>query len=248
MCVGFPGVVLALLMTLFLKEPPRGLMDGGTNSNAAPRIIETAQTMWQNLALRHMIIGATITVMISYGLTQWLPTFFIRTQDMSAASVGMMMALFFRLLGLFGALISGKITDKLLVKGFQYGPWIISVSALLTPIFWVMAMFVNDFQTMMLLLIIPAFISNFYLGPTLALIQTMSPVHMRAVTAAITMLCLNLIGLGLGPLTVGILSDFLKTYYPETSLNMAIGCFSLFGFWASYHYYRCGKLLADGQQ
>jgi MFS family permease len=96
----------------------------------------------------------------------------------------------------------------------------------------------------MLLFIIPGFAGNCFLGPTLAMVQTLSPVHMRAVSSAIKMLCLNLIGLGLGPLLVGVLSDGLSPRHGEQALNVALAYFTLVGLWGSLHFWLCGRALA----
>ena len=79
------------------------------------------------------------------------------------------------------------------------------------------------------------------------MIQTLSPVHMRAVSSAIKMLCLNLIGMGLGPLLVGALSDFLTPHYGEDALGVALAYFTLVGFWGSLHCWLCGRALAKQQ-
>jgi hypothetical protein len=76
------------------------------------------------------------------------------------------------------------------------------------------------------------------------MVQTLSPVHMRAVSSAIMMLCLNLIGLGLGPLLVGMLSDMLSTVYGDGALGVALACFGLFAFWGSVHFWLSGRALA----
>lgn len=76
------------------------------------------------------------------------------------------------------------------------------------------------------------------------MVQTLSPVQMRAVSSAVKMLCLNLIGLGLGPLLVGVLSDLLSSLYGDDALSVALAYFSLVGLWGSLHFWLCGRALA----
>ena len=251
MAAGLPGLVLAGLMLWLLREPPRGGMEPGSvkvdPSGPLPSIYQSALYMWRHVGLRHLLIGSTVTGMLSYGLTQWLPTFFIRGYAMSQSQVGIMMALFFGILGASGALVSGKLSDHLSKKGFQYGPWMVAgVMALSVP-FYIAGMLAGDLKLTLVLLIIPAFTTNFYLGPTLALIQTLSPVPMRAVASAIKMLCLNLIGLGLGPLVVGLLSDLFTPIFGDSSLAVALASFSVIGFWGALHYWLAGRALAKLQ-
>ena len=61
------------------------------------------------------------------------------------------------------------------------------------------------------------------------------------------MLCLNLIGLGLGPLLVGVLSDFLTPRFGEDALSVSLACFTLLGLWGSLHFWLCGRALAKQQ-
>ena len=89
--VGLPGLLLAAVMARLLKEPGRGTFEAETPPPPPP-IITTAAAMWGNPALRHLVAGATIAAMMSYGITQWLPTFFMRTHDLSQSETGMMMA------------------------------------------------------------------------------------------------------------------------------------------------------------
>mgnify|MGYP003847294153 CR=1 FL=1 len=83
--------------------------------------------------------------------------------------------------------------------------------------------------------------------PTIAMVQTLSPVQMRAVSSAIMMLCLNLIGMGLGPLLVGLLSDLLTPYHGEDALSVALAFFTLVGLWGTVHFWLCGRALAKQQ-
>jgi len=248
MSVGFPGLLLAAVFAWLLREPPRGGFDGVAQSSKSteppPPIRKTAHTLWSNPALRHLLLGSIVTGMLAYGLMQWLPTFFIRSHEMAQSQVGVMMALFFGALGATGALVSGKLADRFSRKGFQYGMWMVAGAMALAIPFWAAAFLVDNLILAMALFIIPAFTGNCYLGPSLALIQTLSPVPMRAVASAITMFCLNLIGMGLGPLIVGLLSDALIPLFGDSSLKVALASFSLLGLWGAFHFVLCGKALA----
>jgi MFS family permease len=70
---------------------------------------------------------------------------------------------------------------------------------------------------------------NTYLGPCLAIAHSLVPPSMRAVTSAILFLVLNLIGLGLGPLSAGLLSDFYAGFLGDQSLRWAMLTIGFFG-------------------
>jgi MFS family permease len=241
--VGVPGLLLAVVMARSLQEPARGTFEAETPPPPPP-ILTTAATMWANPAMRHLMAGSIVAGLMSYGLTQWLPTFFIRTHDLSQSQTGLMMAGVFGILGAIGALVAGKWFDRLSIRGFQYGMWMLAIVPFVSMPFFIMGLFADNLTTAMLLFIIPGFAGNCFLGPTLAMVQTLSPVHMRAVSSAIKMLCLNLIGLGLGPLLVGVLSDGLSPRHGEQALNVALAYFTLVGLWGSLHFWLCGRALA----
>ena len=244
--VGVPGLLLALFMVKYLKEPARGTFETQA-PEPPPPVLTTLSVMWGNLAMRHLVAGSVAAGMMTYGLTQWLPTFFMRAHDLSQSQTGMMMAGVFGIGGVIGALAIAKLFDRLAVRGYQYGLWMLALIPFISMPFFIMGLLADDLTTAMLLFIIPGIAANCFMGPVLAMVQTLSAVNMRAVSAAVVMLFINLIGLGLGPLLVGVLSDFLTPIHGEGALGMALAYFSLIGFWGAFHLWKCGRALAKQQ-
>lgn len=243
--VGLPGLLLAFLMAKVLREPDRGTFENEVSEQKLepPPILTTVLAMWANPPMRHLIAGAIIAGLVGYGFTQWLPTFFMRAHDLSQSETGMLMAGVFGITGAIGALAAGKMFDKLSVRGFEYGLRMLAVVPFVTIPFFILGLLADDLTTAILFFIVPGFAANYVIGPVTAMIQTLSPVNMRAVSAAIMMLCLNLIGLGLGPLMVGALSDLLVRFYGESSLSVGLAYFSLIGIWGSLHFFLCARAL-----
>ncbi len=244
--VGLPGVLLAVFMAVLLREPVRGTYDPEPLEKP-PAILTTAVTLWTSAAMRHLFAGAIVTGMIGYGLTQWLPAFFVRTHGLSQSETGMLMAGVFGILGALGALAAGKWFDRLSARGFQHGMRMLALVPFVTMPFFVFGLLAEDLKTAVLLFIIPGFAANYVIGPTIAMIQTLSPPHMRAVASALKMLCLNLIGMGLGPLLVGVLSDLLTPHYGDDALRLSLAYFTLVGLWGSLHFWLCSRALAKQQ-
>ena len=241
--VGVPGLLLAVVMARSLREPGRGTYEIETPPPPPP-IRTTAATMWANPAMRHLIAGGIAVGLMGYGFTQWLPTFFMRTHDLSQSQTGMLMAGVFGISGAIGALAAGKWFDRLSTRGFQHGMRMLAIVPFFTGPFFIMGLLADDLTTAILLFIIPGFAGNYAIGPTIAMVQTLSPVQMRAVSSAIMMLCLNLIGMGLGPLLIGLLSDLLTPQHGEDALSVALAFFTLVGLWGSGHFWLCGRALA----
>ena len=246
--VGIPGLALAALMYFLLREPQRGGSGSSVVANTVqPGIKNSAVFMFKNTALRQLLIASTITGMGSYGASTWLPAFFVRVHDFSQAQVGLLMALLFGGLGAVGTLVGGKLFDVQSNKGPARGVWMIAIVQISVIPLYIAAYQVNAISFAIGLFLLPAFAGNFFLGPTLALIQSLSPVPMRAVAAAIKMFCLNLVGLSLGPLIVGFLSDVLQPEYQERSLSIALSVLALLSIWSAVHFWLCGKALQRAQ-
>ena len=245
--VGVPGLLLAAVMARTLREPARGAFETQAPPTPPP-ILTTVAIMWTNPAMRHLIAGSVVAGLISYGLTQWLPTFFFRVHDLSQSQTGMLMAGVFGIPGSIGALAFGKWFDRLSHRGFQHGIWMLAMVPFVTLPFFIAGLLADDLLTAILLFIIPGVAANYVIGPTIAMVQTLSPVQMRAVSSAIMMLCLNLIGMGLGPLLVGLLSDLLTPQHGEDALSVALAFFTLVGLWGSVHFWLCGRALARQQK
>ena len=245
--VGLPGLLLAAVMSAALREPQRGRHEEA-QPPPPPPIAHTAATMWANKAMRHLLAGSVIAGLVGYGLTQWLPTFFMRTHDLTQTQTGLLMAGVFGISGAIGALAAGKWFDRLSTRGFQYGMWMLAAVPFVTLPLFILGLLARDLSTAIALFIIPGFAGNYAIGPTIAMIQTLSPPHMRAVSAAIKMLLLNLIGMGLGPLLVGVISDLLAPTHPENTLGVALSYFTFVGLWGSVHFWLCGRELVRANQ
>jgi len=235
--VGLPGLLIALLVRMTLKEPPRGHADGlalAVDRNVPP----TAgfRHIWKSRAARHLVIGCTLTSFVGYGTVAWNPAYLIRSHGMTVGEVGMYLSFLVGILGGFGAILGGRLADFLAARDRRWNAWIVALSKALTvPLlaFFYLAM---DRLTALAWLAPTIVLGAFYLGPTFAMIQTLSPPHLRAMSAAILLFILNLIGLGLGPQLVGILSDALVPTLGKESLRYALLVTMVINLWAAAHY------------
>jgi MFS family permease len=247
--VGLPGLLIALLIWLTIDEPQRGLADGRahapvkapTLSEAVTGMLEGFAFIWKSHACRHVIIGLTLTALIGYGGVMFAASFLKRTHGISGLEIGLILGPIVGILGGAGALLGGWLADRWAAKDRRWNAWIIAVAKLMAaPL--VVAFYMTDNFTFALLFYLPATVLGaFYLGPSFAMVQSLSPLAMRATASAIMLFILNLIALGLGPLTVGILSDLLKPTFGMDSLRYALLSLSLLNLWAAYHYWLAGR-------
>ncbi len=246
MTVGLPGIGLAVLVRLFMVEPRRGLSDAGPVAAPAPMpsVAQGFASMWASAPARHLVVGVTLTSMIGYALTGWGPSFMQRSLGISMLDVSRYIALPGALFGAISALAGGKIADVLAKRhGLHVQSWVVLVMKGLSLPF-ALAFYLIDVPAIAIgSYFVYLIFANSYLGPSFALIQHLAPLKTRAMWAAITLLVINLVGLGLGPTMVGWLSDLLKPTFGEESLRYALVIIVMMTPWALYHYWRAGVLL-----
>ena len=244
--VGLPGVALAVLVRLFVVEPRRGLSDAAraVQGGDQPGIVQGFASIWQNSRALHLVVAVTLTSMIGYALTGWGPSYMQRSLGLSMLDVSKYVALPGALLGSISAIFGGRIADALAKRrGLHVQSWVVAVMKLLALPFMLGFYLVEDATLAIGLYFVSLIFANSYLGPSFALIQHLAPLRLRAMWAAITLLVINLVGLGLGPLIVGRLSDLLAPSFGADSLRYAMAIVALMTPWAVFHYWRAGVLL-----
>ena len=244
--VGLPGLLIALLVRFTLVEPPRGGTETVQQPVAkAPGFKEVARTMWRTPAARHVVFGSALAGFVGYGMTLWLPAFFVRSHGLSQTETGMTLALMSGIVGGLGTFSAGRLADYLGKRDPRWLAWVVAVGKGGLVPFLVAFFLIMDLKSALLMYLIPAFFGGFYLAPTFAMIQQLVPVQMRAVAAAICLFLLNIIGMGFGPQGVGILSDYLSADYGKESLRYSLMVFSLINVWCAFHYFLGARTLIE---
>jgi MFS family permease len=163
----------------------------------------------------------------------------MRSHGMSSGELGTWLAMIVGLGGAIGVLGGGLLADKLASRDRRWYLWLPAIANLACVPFMVAVYSVDNAYTALLLSVIPGLLFNVYLGTTIATTQSLVGLRMRATASAILMLVANIIGLGLGPLSVGILSDYLLPIYGADSLKQAmLILLPFFMCWSSLHFYR----------
>jgi MFS family permease len=216
--VGLPGIPLALLVRLTVREPPRtGPAHGRGDGLAAVlrHVMARRSFVWIALA-------ASCQALPGYSTLAWGPAFLGRVHHLSAVEIGTSMGLIVGFGGSAGAYLGGRLTDRL---GRHDQRWYVLLSALvcLGAIPFAAGFLLADRTGLALASFVPACaLSNMYVGPMLSMTQGLVPPHMRATASAILLFILNLIGLGAGPLVVGALSDALTPRLGAEGLRYAL--------------------------
>lgn len=222
---GSAGFFLILLVKLLIRDPPRGYADSvptDTEPTDTPRLGQAMRILRQTPTFRLLCLAAAADAFVGYGLLLWLPTFLIRTFELSSAQVGMRLGVLVGITGLVGAVTFGLLADRMGAMDRRFYCWmpmIASCIALLSNT----ALYLNQSEmAVWALLLIPLLVLPASGGPVYAAVQSVVPPSIRSTAAAVLLLVLNLVGLGFGPTFVGAVSDFLAPTYGAESLRIAM--------------------------
>lgn len=248
--VGLPGVLLAFFVWKYVVEPRRGLSDVAkvAESDTMPTLGEGFAGMWRNKAAVHVVLGVTLTSMIGYGLAAFGPSYMQRSLDMSLLQIAWIVAPILGVVGALSAVLGGRLADWLAKdKGMHAQSYMVAVLKVIALPFALMFYWLDSWQLALSAYVVALLFQNSYLGPSFAMIQSLAPQKVRALWAAITLLVINMVGLGIGPVAVGRISDALNPVYGEDSLRYAMLIFAAITPWAIFHYWRAGVLLKAQQ-
>lgn len=243
--VGLPGIAVALLVRFTLREPVRGQSEG-LKVGSRPPLKETFAYLYRCKSYGHMVFGSALHAFVGYGLASWLPSFLVRSHGMSLLEISLWLGLIAGIGGGIGTLLGGYLADRLSVRDKRWPLWLPMLGMAGAVPFLFATFLVADPHVALIIYFVPAVLNSFWSGPVHASIQSVVQVRMRAMAAAGLLFIVNLIGLGLGPLLIGILSDALEPRFGVESLRYAL--MSVFGFkiWCAWHYWRGSKtLVAD---
>lgn len=241
--VGIPGILFAVVVRLTVREPPRGLAEGRSSAVSQPSIVETARFLWSRPSFRHIALGGSLISIVGYAFNSWVPSFFVRSFGMTTGELGTWLGLILGIPGGIGIVLGGYLADRLGERDCRWRMWVVAVALLAMVPFSVAAFLADSAAAALALFVIPALLSNVFVATTFAQAQGLVGLRMRAVTAAILLLALNISGLGLGPYVVGLLSDALAARFGSESLRYALLSVSLVSSWAACHYFIAGRHL-----
>ena len=235
--VGLPGVLLAIIVKLTLREPKRGALEPQSieaakplEDEVGPSVSESFSILWGIKSFRVLIYGSSLTAFAAYGFSLWVVDFLFRTHELTYASLTVPLAISLGVGGALGTAIGGVICDAWARKDVSaYFKFIGLAHGISVPIF-LLSLFASSTFVCFAILFFVFMLHACVAGPCYALVQNLSPLKLRAFSAAFFMLVLSVIGLGLGPFYVGLLSDMLAVSFGEAE-GLKWALISLAPFW-----------------
>jgi predicted MFS family arabinose efflux permease len=241
---GLFGIVYAVLFWLVTPEPRRA---GGARAvpDTAP-LKETMRHLATLKAYRHLVIGTALGGFALYALVTWMPTLLGRSFGLPRDQIGLILGTTFGGAGLIGVLAFGTLADLAHRRTRGAHAWVPAAMMAMAAPFALAAFLSNSVVGLIGLLVIPIVLASGWQAPTIAAVQEVVPPNTRALASSLLMLFLNLVGLGLGPLAVGVASDMLQPTFGGQSLQYAMILTVPAFLWSALHFAIAGRHLAKG--
>jgi MFS family permease len=200
--VGLPGIVIALLVALTVREPPRRGVAGAT-------IRETVAHLTSfRAAFLYLTLGYAIYTLVNYGTAAFLPSYFRRVHGWTASEIGLYMGGGTTIFGTLGIIVGGWIADRWRERGVLGSRLLIGTVGALGALASGAALYTTRDDTTAKLLLIPLNIFHALpFGAAPAALVDLAPARMRGQITALFFFAINVIGFTLGPVAVGQFTD-----------------------------------------
>jgi len=250
MLVGTPGVLVALLVFLTVKEPARGQSDAGVSEAArlvAPKLPIALTYLWQQASFRNMCVAAGLHSLVWYAGSTLNAAFLHRSHGMTSGEAGSWLALFSGT-GAVGTFLGGYLADRISVRtdDRRWYLWLPGYATLAMVPFQFSSYLAGSLWVMVPSFVIMLILGSFFFGPSFAMSQGLAPLRMRAVATSLVLFIQTLVGLGLGPVIVGMISDHLKPSIGDAQgLRYGLVSVGVVNLWAAFHYFRGARTVRE---
>ncbi len=264
--VGLMGVAIAPIFRLTVREPVRGRYDPPALDTKPASLGDVVSKLAGKPSFWGLSIAAASSSMMGYGLIFWLPSFFVRSFGADLPEfftwlpgffvpdglspdeqITLFASYFYGTLlligGVLGIWVGGSLADRLGAERKAVYALIPCYAFILTIPFFVYGVLSTSLSVAFFVFLVPTALSLVWLGPVLSAFQHLVPPNMRATASAVFLFINNLIGIGLGNLLIGLISDSLNEQYGDESLRYAILAGTVFYVIAAVIFYLSSKRL-----
>ena len=241
--LGSPGLLLALLVWRTVPEPERGAAEAGPVDTSTLPWRRVVSFLLSSPGLALVLLGQGIHAFSGLGIMVWSAPLLMRLHGMGMAETGLWLGPITGISGALGVLFGGRLADYLGRRDARWYVRVPALSALLGLPFTIGFIMSDDIRIALLCLVPHQFLGAMTSGPIAAVIQSLVHVRMRAFAVALSLLAANLIGLGLGPQFVGVLSDLLRGSLGDESLRYGMLVVGVANLLAGASYLATGRWL-----
>lgn len=208
--VGVPGLLVAAILKATVKEPPRGYTDPpGTVRRERARFSDGMRELASKPSFWAMAAGATIAAFCGYGIASFQSLFINRSFGLSAGEAALYINAPVGVASALGTVATGWLAEKMTAKRPNAIAWLPAIGLTASVPFYFTAFSTDNLMVCLAALSIGGAIKYGYLAAQYTIGQGVVSAQVRAVSTAILLFIVNLLGYGLGPLFIGLVSDIL---------------------------------------
>ncbi len=241
--VGVPGLLLALLVRFTIAEPKRGISEPGQANASQPPLGEVLRYLLGCRSFLLLVLASSVQSLSGYSVLVWGPAYLGRVHHLSGVEIGTLLGLAIGVAGCLGGYLGGRWSDQL---GSSDVRWYLRLPAMqsLLGVPFVIGFTLLDNTTAALICFIPFyFVGAMYVGPMLSMTQGLVQLRMRATASAILLFVLNMVGLGVGPILVGAMNDYLFVEHGVDAIRYSLAVMGVLGGFASLAFWMASKTL-----
>lgn len=206
---GLPGLLLALVLLLTVREPVRKTATAARASQSTADLLRETFSVMRHPGLGALYIATALYMLSVAGVGTWTVPFLTRTYDLDLATIGLVMGLGAGVFGVLGQVGAGIVFDWARRFGPRGPLMVVAIGSVIHVLAVLVVLLSGNLAVMIVALCFVGATTSIQAGPTNAAISEIAPVHVRGTAFALYAVISNVIGAGLGPVIVGMLSDWL---------------------------------------
>lgn len=217
-----PGLVAAVAVRLLVPEPPRGRFDNlqGKAGTLSTRDALRSLIMTRSYVL--MSVAGALSNLVIFGVQNWTPSFYMRHHGMTAAQVGAAVATVVGVCSAIGLLSGGYVTQMLMRRDERWSMWLAAIVHIVVGMGMILVFTTSNLSLSLGLFAAMSVMANIPVGALFATKMNVADPRCRALASALALALTSVVGLGLGPLLVGSLSDVFQAIKGEDALRYAL--------------------------
>lgn len=205
--IGLPGLLIVLLLQT-VKEPKHKELDSDKESAVKASVNEIITYFKANKrTFLSLNFGIAFMSLASYAGMYWVPAFLSRVHGWADQKAGLTFGVIVSVFATLGVLTGGRYADYLSKKGVVNAKMRAAFIGMSIAVLCTIGVLLPDPDIALVFIALFCFFAAFPYGSATAAIQEIAPNNMRAIFSAFFLFVVNIIGLGLGPLSVGLLND-----------------------------------------
>jgi MFS family permease len=214
--MGVAGLILAPILRYYVRDVPK------TNpSAAAAPIAEVFPLLARKPSFWLLAFASSSSSLIGYALALWTPAVIMRSFGLELVPTGQFLSSLLLIGGTAGVFAGGWLADRLGAGNKAWYARLPAIAWVISTLAWAAGLMAPNLWVAWPLLLVGNAVNILWLGPVITAVQHLAPARMRSTASGSFLLINNLIGLGVGPLLIGRLSDALKSSYGADALRAA---------------------------